>query len=66
MPILFLSFKHLFIEVGVDDDDGAFCCCSAYLAHGELIALEQVLVTYPGVPSSPLQPMPLLRRNKQL
>lgn len=55
------------MEVGVDDDDGAFWC-SAYLAHGALILLEQVLVTYPGVPTSPpLQPcMPLLRRNKQL
>lgn len=64
IPMLFLSFKHLLMEVGVDDDDGAFCC-SAYLAHGALIALEQVLVTYPT--STPLQPcMPLLRRNKQL
>lgn len=57
------------MEVGVEDDDVAFCC-SPYLALGVLTALEQVptFETYLGVPiSPPLQPcMPLLRRNKQL
>lgn len=65
--MLFLSFKHLFVEIGIDDDDddGALWCT----AHTALIALEQVhtLVTYPDVSTSPLKPcLPLLRLSKQL
>ena len=53
VPILFLSFKHLFVDIGIDDDDdGAFWCT----AHTALIPLVQVhtLVTYPDVSTSPL------------